>query len=127
MIGMCMCGDTNCPSCGPAQGCNPDLERVQEAMAELIHPALDEEQDGCDKLIVALGQFPRITDLLSALTREITHGGELTAEDIAAINKKLNEIKPCPKHGEWPDSEYGCIECYRESLVTEGDLDEGRY
>ena len=26
----CMCGDTNCPSCGPAQGFNPEFERVCE-------------------------------------------------------------------------------------------------
>lgn len=26
----CMCGDTNCPSCGPAQGYNPAFEAVCE-------------------------------------------------------------------------------------------------
>ena len=29
----CMCGDTACPSCGPAQGCDPEREKFLEDLA----------------------------------------------------------------------------------------------
>jgi len=32
----CLCGDTNCPSCGPAQGENPVFERVCEFLDDAI-------------------------------------------------------------------------------------------
>lgn len=32
----CMCGDIMCPSCGPAQGYNPDLEIVMDFFLEKI-------------------------------------------------------------------------------------------
>ncbi len=32
----CMCGDTNCPSCGPAQGHNPESELVAEWLASFV-------------------------------------------------------------------------------------------
>jgi len=41
----CMCGDTNCPSCGPAQGFNPEFEVVCEWLDEVLlkdlHPVLN--------------------------------------------------------------------------------------
>lgn len=32
----CLCGDTNCPSCGPAQGYNPEAELVCEWLTEVV-------------------------------------------------------------------------------------------
>jgi len=32
----CMCGDTMCPSCGPAQGYNPDFEIVCEWLEHCV-------------------------------------------------------------------------------------------
>ena len=40
----CMCGDVYCPSCGPAQGFNPELEVVCEWLDMLLsdlHPVLN--------------------------------------------------------------------------------------
>ena len=34
MTGPCLCGDTACPSCGPAQGYDPAWERLEEEMCE---------------------------------------------------------------------------------------------
>ena len=34
MIGPCMCGDSACPSCGPAQGYDPAYELVVEFLCE---------------------------------------------------------------------------------------------
>lgn len=36
MSGPCMCGDTNCPSCGPAQGHDPAFEVVTEWLLEKV-------------------------------------------------------------------------------------------
>lgn len=35
-MGPCMCGDTACPSCGPAQGANPEFEMVCEWLQEVV-------------------------------------------------------------------------------------------
>lgn len=35
-FGPCMCGDTACPSCGPAQGHDPDFDLVCEWLEEVI-------------------------------------------------------------------------------------------
>lgn len=32
----CMCGDTGCPSCGPAQGYNPEYELACEWISEVV-------------------------------------------------------------------------------------------
>jgi hypothetical protein len=32
----CMCGDTQCPSCGPAQGYDPQFERFCDAYCETV-------------------------------------------------------------------------------------------
>ena len=37
-IGPCLCGDTACPSCGPAQGHDPIYEMVIEFLGELFFP-----------------------------------------------------------------------------------------
>lgn len=41
MSGPCMCGDTMCPSCGPAQGYNPQFERVCEWLEDGLLADLD--------------------------------------------------------------------------------------
>jgi hypothetical protein len=35
-----MCGDTNCPSCGPAQGFDPQCERLSEWVSEVLLAAV---------------------------------------------------------------------------------------
>ena len=42
----CMCGDTNCPSCGPAQGHNPMFERVCDWMYDVLAGVGGEAIDG---------------------------------------------------------------------------------
>lgn len=32
----CMCGDTACPSCGPAQGCDFELEMIYEWLSAVL-------------------------------------------------------------------------------------------
>ena len=41
----CMCGDTNCPSCGPAQGYDPATETVCDWVLSVL---LDGFPDGFD-------------------------------------------------------------------------------
>ncbi len=69
-MGPCMCGDLNCPSCGPAQGYNPDFEVVCEYLAEVVladfHPVVDVgwlAEDLADRLGRTLPQ-----DAVDALT-----------------------------------------------------------
>lgn len=107
----CMCGDTNCPSCGPAQGHDPDMKRLYEVMTDLAKPDGDEEQEGCDKLVRALCQFPRIADLLHVVIQ-----GMVLKKNIKDINKWLDDVRPCKIHDEWPDPELGCISCYNDSF-----------
>jgi hypothetical protein len=42
---MCLCGDTACDSCGPAQGFDPAFERAVEALCEKFPALADQEGD----------------------------------------------------------------------------------
>lgn len=46
MVGPCLCGDVNCPSCGSAMGHNPEFERLCEWLEGVLlfdlPPYLDE-------------------------------------------------------------------------------------
>ena len=87
----CKCGDTNCPSCGPAQGYDPAEELVLEWMAELARIDGDEEQAGCDKLVRTLGQFPRIAVLLEEVARHMARmNSPLMQDDVNRINERLD-------------------------------------
>ena len=48
-MGPCMCGDTQCPSCGPAQGYNAEFERVCDDLCEAC-PSLVDDESGCEAL-----------------------------------------------------------------------------
>lgn len=110
----CMCGDPYCPSCGPAQGVHPDGERILNAMLTLAKPEGEAEQEGCDKLVRALGQFSRIADLLDVLAGLIRVGGEPI--DVAQVNAALDAVRPCPEHGCWPDPDLGCAACFDRDI-----------
>lgn len=110
----CMCGDLYCPSCGPAQGCNPDEESFLDAMSELAQPDGEAEQEGCDKMLCALRKFPRIADLLDVLAGLIRIGGDPI--DVAQVNAALDAVRPCPEHGCWPDPDLGCAACFDRDI-----------
>lgn len=40
-LGPCMCGDTMCPSCGPAQGYDPVYEKMYETLSGRIDALCD--------------------------------------------------------------------------------------
>lgn len=47
----CMCGDTMCPSCGPAQGHDPTHERLVETLAEEMKDLLPDDEDQATRLL----------------------------------------------------------------------------
>jgi hypothetical protein len=58
-IGPCLCGDTNCPSCGPAQGADPNFDMVVEWFAEVIladYPAFIDPLALAEDLVDRLGR-----------------------------------------------------------------------
>lgn len=57
---MCLCGDTACGSCGPAQGFNPEFERAVEALCSKFPTLADREDDLASDLAI------HIEDLLLA-------------------------------------------------------------
>ncbi len=72
----CMCGDTACPSCGPAQGFDPVREMVFDwVMGTLFSGgyAPTEEPDGNEGIAEAitdwLGQHPEIADAVEKEAR----------------------------------------------------------
>lgn len=94
-----------------------DNEKVLDAMSELALIDGAGEQEGCDKLVMALGQFPRIAALLEAVASDIVHwsGSPINDDRVRSINATLDLIRPCPQHGEWPDPYLGCIGCLMEA------------
>lgn len=62
MFGPCMCGDTMCPSCGPAQGYDPKFEVLCEKLADRLEDFL--------KDIVVL-DAPQMDDLLETVADKI--------------------------------------------------------
>jgi len=66
----CMCGDSCCPSCGPAQGFNPSEEIVVDYLCD--HVLKDSGIDGLDEIEVAnllverLGRDPELSQALYA-------------------------------------------------------------
>ena len=41
MFGPCMCGDYMCPSCGPAQGYDPQFELIVEKLSDRLEAFLE--------------------------------------------------------------------------------------
>lgn len=70
----CMCGDTACPSCGPAQGCNPAEELVAEWMAEVVLkdvPAIQGTDDLAWEVTRSLGrQSQWVAEALESAARQ---------------------------------------------------------
>lgn len=67
----CMCGDLYCPSCGPAQGANPEFESVCEWIAGKLlvdMPACLNADWLCEELANRLGQCSQET--VDAITAE---------------------------------------------------------
>ncbi|MFA5053339.1 MAG: hypothetical protein WC565_04735 [Parcubacteria group bacterium] len=66
----CMCGDSCCPSCGPAQGFNPAEEIVVDYLCD--HILKDSGIEGLDEIEVAnllverLGRDPELAEALYA-------------------------------------------------------------
>ena len=53
----CMCGDTSCPSCGPAQGFNPEQVAVVEWLAGIVElPEVLEPFVVVDLIVDAIGE-----------------------------------------------------------------------
>jgi len=73
-FGPCMCGDTQCPSCGPAQGYNPELELVTDYLEflsdkhENVEPAYD-CVDSIRYVLELLGQEKELDFVRDELTR----------------------------------------------------------
>ena len=124
MKGPCMCGDTACPSCGPAQGYDLQFEKVVEAVCHVVNMDDVVEADDVLAVLTALGKFTRIADLLGVLAEKVDLTRPMTNEDIAYVNKWLNVVKPCEKHNEWPDPSVGCVSCYKEELEAAEEHDE---
>lgn len=105
----CMCGDTYCQSCGPAQGADLKGEQIVDAVCNLVGDAVPVEH--VCAVVDALRKFGRIDDLLHCLLGlpvEIPAG----KEDIAKMDACMDAIRPCSIHGCWPDPEYGCVACF---------------
>ena len=122
MNGPCLCGDTACPSCGPAQGHDLQFEKVVEAVCTVVNMDDLVEADDVIGVLKALGKFPRIAALLEVIASVIETGPPvvdfpLEQKDIDYINTLLDKVRPCPKHDEWPDLEIGCPSCYQEDLL----------
>ena len=70
MNGRCMCGDPYCPSCGPAQGYNPDEELVTEWLAEVIKwPDIIDSGEATYVVVKAIGEYGS-QDLVDAMTAD---------------------------------------------------------
>jgi len=69
----CMCGDTACPSCGPAQGHDPDFDLVVEWLFEVV---LNDPPQGFDsewwaeELANRLGTDQGVADSILAAAKE---------------------------------------------------------
>lgn len=71
----CMCGDTACGSCGPAQGYDPVAEMVAEWIMELLgkdsESMLQSDDEIANVLTSALGQEPQyLVDAVERRARE---------------------------------------------------------
>ena len=63
----CLCGDTNCSSCGPAQGADPALERVCEFLDEILDaPESINAEWLSDHVATALGKNDALRGALEA-------------------------------------------------------------
>jgi hypothetical protein len=92
-----MCGDPMCPSCGPAQGCNPAEEAFYEALYE-EHPWLDNQD----------------ADAVGALITEVMADGHKHPETVSCATCDKNE--ECPGFDFCPNLKAAADPIYREYL-----------
>lgn len=128
-IGPCLCGDTACPSCGPLLGGDEPFEKVVDSVMRLLPPGDPVDAEEVAIVMRALGQFPRIADLIYVMADIVFVGPPvvdipLGTRDINYINAELEKVRPCKKHDLWPDPEAGCPACYHEALDEEAALAE---
>lgn len=121
----CLCGDTNCWSCGPAQGFDPAFERVMEGIGLLLDPRefdTDEEEtaywDGVTEVINKLSKFTLLAQMIDIASDTITRLDRNKVSPNSPLGeKKINDcieaIRPCPIHNRWPFDGY-CSECLVE-------------
>lgn len=85
MFGPCMCGDYMCPSCGPAQGYDPQHEALREQLCEQLSGRLESFLKG---IVTTYG--PQLDDILETIADKVAK--ILEAQQAEAEMDRAREI-----------------------------------
>jgi len=75
----CMCGDTNCWICGPAQGHDPDFELVCDSLCEVVledMPNIVNTEWLAEELASRLGKNQDVADVILAAAKDWQYRGK---------------------------------------------------
>ena len=70
----CMCGDACCPSCGPAQGYDPERECVEEFIAQAIGDLTGEASAAIAELLEGPGISQEFRNHVLSVARRYQKG-----------------------------------------------------